>query len=86
MRMWALGAYCVERPLSSLPILHASEVPGLMPLRCAPLRIHASACGLVCRKAFPVGVAQVVSEEVVAVEAHCLAEWRRRGGFFVLAV
>ena len=49
-----------------------------MLLRCAPLRVHASACGSVCRKAFPVGAAQVVSEEVVAVEAHRLAERRRR--------
>ena len=78
MMMWALGAYCAERPLFSPPILHGSEVPDLMPLRCVPLRIHASACGLLCRAAFPAGAAQVVLEEVVAVEVHCLAERRRR--------
>ena len=75
--MWAFGVYCEEWPRFYAPILHTSEVPGLMLLRCAPLRVHALACGSVCRKASLAGAAQVVSEEVV-VEAHCLVERRRR--------
>jgi len=75
--MWAFGAYCVEWPRSFVPSPRTSEVPGLMLLRCAPLRVHVSVCGSACRKAFPVGVAQAVLEEVAAVEAHCLAERRQ---------
>jgi len=55
--MWALGAYLVVRLMFSPLGLHALEAPGLMPLRCALLRVRESACGSLCWKAFPAGAA-----------------------------